>query len=202
MTTRYILTFVFVTLFITLNAADSVYAQDLDPIRVYLDVSGDKQIENEVRSYLSRELRALKNIILVVNDYNIGIRVIAHRNKAVDGEYLGTYTMSVVVTSRLQEDTVRKLLYLMPIPESAETARDILLNLIKNYLDSVELHVLLIKGDIQEMCKELIANIDGRIFEANRLANQRIQEIFSKPRKETPEKPPTTPIRSGVTKKP
>jgi hypothetical protein len=126
------LSLAFASFFIILNLADSIYAQSQEPIRVYLTVSGDEQIENEVRSYISRELRSLKNVLLVVNDQDLSISILAQKDKAVNGKFLGSYTMSVVVTSHLQEDLVRRMLY--SDPRIFDVLRDGLMDMIKSSL--------------------------------------------------------------------
>jgi hypothetical protein len=210
------LTFAFALLLILFNARDSARAQIQvqESIRVYLDVSGDKEIENEVRSYFSRELRGLKNILVVADKQDVSIRVIAHRDKTVGGKPLDNYIMSVVVTAHIHEDTIRNMINIIRTLEAAscgskenqqsmsERERDNLMTYVKLGLERVFDHLLYTENDLQKLCKVVVATIDGSTLEPYRLMIQERKEFYSSPLKEATRKTPTTPTRTRTMKKP
>jgi hypothetical protein len=73
---------------------------------------------------------------------------------------------------------------------------------IKRHKDNLYLHKLIIHHDLQKLCKEIVAEIDGSILEGYRLGIQRAQELLSSPRKEAQGITPAIPTTNTTTKKP
>jgi len=141
-----------------------------------LQVQSRSNIADEVRSYLSRELRNLKGVTIVEDkdaDYTIGVIVFPVHNKA---GYNTGYAFSVLVTQPGGYQRVRDIIE----RHSDEKALKTLDAAAK---DSVEIvhHSLETGSELEKTCHSLVADLDGAVLEPARKIDQTLKDALEKP---------------------
>lgn len=158
-----------ILLIATITLCNSSAQQDYK-IPIKLMISGETGLEDQVRSYFNRELRAIGDVE-VTDDKDgkeslmeISIVVMEPTNKA--GVSIGGYIISIAVTDRssvvylalagisMTTDEGKRKQLLQFVPKNG-----ILVNHILQVLDSSQL---------PETCRSLVAQIDGSNIENNR----------------------------------
>ena len=154
-------------------------AQDLHSkrdIRVQLVIS-DKQegFEYQIASYFTRELRKLGDVVLVDSFPHIRIGIVALQNTN-RANYETGYTISICVTSRTCLIPIRISAYNW-MPESKRVTFDQTLNTLDGILVEHMVRIVPPEG-LQQECTEIVAEIDGRDFEAERKYLEQIESTF------------------------
>lgn len=147
------------------------FAQESKPnYRVSVNVSSKEEIKSNVVSYVSRELRALGDILIVDSEPQYRISIIAMRAESRAGNSMG-YVISTVVTKHIQPQ------HLTQECEYAETLSQAI-----SIFGLVLRHDLEITGaeSLEKSCKEIVASIDGDVFEKERKEHQRVMDLFNK----------------------
>lgn len=139
--------------------------------RVALDVSGPSSIEPLVRSYLTRELRSIPDIILVNDDGDFNVTVVAMELSA-GREILGI-ALSVVV---LEAIPTSGLVSVAVAESGLEISQEQVFEIstaaqqLDNGYGSLVTHRLLTgpQNSLQSRCQEIIADFDGELLESQR----------------------------------
>ena len=166
----------FLLLFLAAFATAPVRAAEKVNYGVRLKVAASENIRGVVTSYLSRELRRLGDIDIVEDSpwFTLSIIAVAASNRA--GTQTG-YAFSVVVERsipyRKMRDEFAKLLdgNMMKVMDvSFDNAARIVSHFVE--LGGVD--------ELENLCKKIIADIDGNQFEEQRKVSQQLLEIMKK----------------------
>lgn len=123
-------------------------------LRVHVAVGGDKDLQPLVTSYVSQELRKLSGVTVTEQSFDYEIKVIAQQDTTTAGVVLGFSLAWVVV--RLAPEQAK-------LPAAARGAGFVrTLKLVGGPIDNLE-----------QTCRELVTELDGTDFEANRKDFQR-----------------------------
>lgn len=158
----------------------SAAAQDTNKIGVSLSISGQSGLEGEVRSYFTREFRAIGDVEVTDGKALMGVNIviIEVRNKA--GQSIG-YTISLAITdmtpvfilalvgATATTDREKQKQIAQLIPENG-----ILIDHILQVLDS---------DSLPKMCKQLAAQIDGSHLEKVRKTSRELQKLMKNQQK-------------------
>lgn len=120
-----------------------------EPIRVALDVTAESANSSEVKSFLSRELRKLGDVVIADGEVNHRISIVAIILKDKNGKQTG-HVMSFVVTAPLREDGRSRVL---------------------KYAAIGEVHGLQTHADLAPLCAAVVTAIDAEVFESDRRAD-------------------------------
>jgi hypothetical protein len=159
------------SIFVTpLRAADKINC------RVQFKISAAENIRGVVTSYLSRELRALGDIDIVEDDpwFILSVIAVATSNRA--GNPTG-YTFSVVVE--------RPVLYRKMRDEFAKLLDEKMMKVMDISFDNtarIVSHFVQLGAvdELENLCKKVIADIDGNVFEPDRKISQQYLEMMKK----------------------
>ena len=136
--------------------------------RVMLNISASEDIQSEITSYISRELRSFKDILIVEKDPYLRVSIVALANK-INNNKVG-YSISVVVAKRLEPAMIKGVIAAFV---EKETAGDFMYDMFAG--GETMLHHSVITGpDIHNLCKSIVADIDGDVIEAERKEFQTI----------------------------
>jgi hypothetical protein len=170
---------------IALCSASGRAQQQIKPTyRVSLEVSAKDEIKPTIVSYVSRELRALGDILIVESEPEYLISIVAMQPKNKAGNSMG-YVISTVVTSHMSLSLTQLLIHGC---KDAETLSQIIPML--GLLETHDLAITDVEG-LEKKCKEIVASIDGDLFEKKRKEHQKVMDSFNKPTPTTnsPKKP-------------
>ena len=147
--------------------------------RIRLSVAAEASLKSQITSYVSRELRALRDVSLVEDDpeYSIEIAAMALSNKAniTVGAVLSTVVTGQLSASSL--DALKADLVALKADGKTPTAISILSGLkgrqylLSHYIDSGS------TPDLQAMCQELVAKIDTATFQHTRQTYQQLEDL-------------------------
>lgn len=139
-----------------------VFSQGGDDIkiRVHLSVSGSENIRGEVTSYLSRELRSLKNVALVDERPDIMLSVIAMESRSKGG-----YKTGIVFSVIVQQPFNDVLLYTVAAGLNNKQI-DFLIDATKDSYNILGHWIQTGSPDeVKELSQKLIADFDGDYLE-------------------------------------
>jgi len=129
--------------------------------RVQLKISADDSIAGEIKSYLSRELRALGDVIQTKENIDYKISVIAIETLYEGGQKIGGSVLSVIV--------------LEPFPNSVlsfyakDEEKEMLLKITKNlYYNPYRWVQSGSTKNLFELCQKLIAHFDSTVLQPRR----------------------------------
>jgi hypothetical protein len=133
---------------------------------ISLTVAGEEPLKRRIVSYMDRELRSIPGVTVTDTDPDWTVGVVA---TTVSGDVV----LSVVVAA-----PIRPLVELLKGKVADKTLKDIADD-IAHALD-IKMHVIRIgpAANVDKLCKDLIADFDGAILEANRRAVERANEIL------------------------
>jgi len=165
--------------------------------RVSVGVSAKDDIKSDITSYVSRELRSLSDIVIVDSTPQYIISIVGIRAKTEGGRDLG-YDLSVTVTELNTEEYINAL-----IPEclSKDDWRRSSLSAALAAGEDIKQHFLVVGSDLRKLSSDLVATIDGEVFEQARKSHQSIMDMIQKYNQQQQQKP-SAPARSNPTKKP
>lgn len=169
MSIRPLLVFVFAFCFVAASHADVHY-------RVKLNVSATENIKGEVVSYLSRQLRQISDIDIVDDDPTIIISVIALETRNKGGLSTG-YALSILVQRPIRYPQMREVLA-TKLDKGAMAVLDLA------FVNSTAIlsHFIQTGGsdELESLCRKIIADIDGNVFENERKFSRQLVEEFKK----------------------
>ena len=153
--------------------AATVRAEDRPRYRVQVKVSASDNAKNEVTSFLKRELRKIGDIDLVETDPTMIISVVALAISNRSGVPTG-YCLSVVVEKPVPYRQIRD--------EYAKAFDPNIIPLMDTVFDNttrLSSHFAGVCGpeELEFECKQVIANIDGSVFEDTRKFVQQITDL-------------------------
>lgn len=189
---------------ITLCSLSAYAQQNKRTYRVFLQVGGNDQIKSDIISYVSRELRSLGDIVIVDSpDSDCLIWIVGAIPRIQSGFDLG-YALSVVATEIKDKDYLNSL-----VPEclSKEDWRRKALNTELTLGEILDQHFLYIGSDLRKLCSDVVAAVDGDVFEKARKKHQSLDDAMQKLQKEMQEQvqqqlqKQSTPARTRTTKK-
>lgn len=175
--------------FLFVLAMPSSHADDVNDLRysakVKVDISASDNINGVVSSYLKRELRSLTDVEIVENNPEWIINILVVELETVGGHKNGV-AISTVITSQLRSQSLSELFQ----PKYS----DLGLRLTSG-LKKVGSHWLNIgsSNDLQNLCKEIVADFDTKHLEEDRKLHREMREEFLQVTKELNQ--PKTPAR-------
>jgi hypothetical protein len=143
------------------------YSQNKYSTKVKLDVVAPDKIKDEVRSYLSRELRSLGDVTIIEDKPSWSISIIIVPTDTVSGQHLG-YAYATLVTQPLHTDYLDK--YAKCDADSKEMLRGALETGEIIYRFNVQTSAT---DELQEISKKLIAEFDSRFLDEERKSWQK-----------------------------
>lgn len=161
-------------------AVPRLHAEDKFRISVQLKVSADDTIQGEVTSYLSREIRRLGDIDLVENEPSITISVIALVNKN-RGDTTTGHTLSILAERPVRYRQMRQSLAKALSAEHVDSMLKVT-DLVFDNTSRVLSHFVQVGpvDELENLCKKIVAQIDGTVFEGERKIYQRVLEMMMK----------------------
>ncbi len=165
----------------TIAACGMAWAGESKNFRVMVDIGADEEIENQVTSYIMRELRALHDVIVVNKDekeYDYRLFVIVVKNNG--------FVASVTVLNRFPSEIFFGDYENDDLPSKYS----------KNYVRANELFYLPhasmhTKWELKKLCEKVIAVFDSQHLEIHR-------EVAREIKKKTRDLLPNIPDRKGV----
>ena len=159
-----------------LFAITSLHGEDKIKCRVQLKVSASETLTDETTSYLTRELRRIDDIDVVNDDPWYVVNVVALETSNNAGTSTG-YVFSIVVESPLHPKSLRDLLA-TKVDENALKIFDFALRTATH----IESHFLQVgpTGELESICKKIVAKIDGSVLEDSRKVQQQIYDLTKK----------------------
>jgi hypothetical protein len=192
------------TIIFTALSAISIYAQDFREIRVSLDINADERYESVIVSQISEELRNLRNIVIVGSEPRFTIKILVLRPILCDSSTVNT--AAILVNRPLFPKSSIIPPYVKSVPKQAD--RETLTYFLSKSEDQ-EYFGMISRISIEVLCKDIVAKLDGEVFEK---ARKSIQEPVDKTRRmvesfkeDNPEKPVPVvrpPASNRRTKKP
>ena len=149
-----------------------VSAEDNLEFRVGLFVSAEESIKSQIQSYISRELRALGDIIQSTDNYEYDMTIIALKVKTKGGQETG-----VVLSINIHRKFDNQLMSFM-FKEEYEKSGTTWLGGLYYYPE----HWLRIgsNDDLQPLCKEIITDFDSKILQKKRDDYQKMLDSIKK----------------------
>jgi hypothetical protein len=133
-------------------------------IKISVKILGDKNVRNLVKSFIGRELRALKGVEITDNDPDWVLRLVTVEVKLKDGVQTG-FGISGVVLKPFKSDVLTPLLDKRFINRGHTLTAD---------LHSIRKHMVNIgpTEDIQKICKKIVADLDNEYLEIKTKNNE------------------------------
>lgn len=132
-------------------------ANSMTTARVRLTVAGDENLKGEVKSYLSRELRSLNDILITDENLDYELRVIA---------------MNASTTAQRDVGIILSVTILKPLQAFRKIVGD------KNENYDSDFSIFLIdwlriggNSDLRQLCQSIIADFDSDFLEHDRKVN-------------------------------
>lgn len=154
------------------------FGQERNQISVYVQVSGDK--EDEVRSYVTREIRSIPDasISYKKNHARWLLKILSKVDENKSGRRIG-FTISSLVLSGDSDLNTRVLIRTLEMPES--TREKLLQSFVRGYRDSYEIESHAIvqggTGELQSICEQIVANLDGEFLQQSRRTFRKLERI-------------------------
>ena len=136
--------------------------------RVKVAVKADDDIKNTVTSYVYRELRSLNYVELVSNEPEWEISIVAMAPKLINGSNKIGVTLSTVITHHVE----KLMLSIMLKPELKAD------DMTSAFLWGSDTDHLLYVGatdDLQNLCKDIVAEFDTKVEENRKFWRQMIE---------------------------
>lgn len=163
---NYLAAFIFI-LFFSLCTSAQIKEFRTD---VVISVGGDEALRPQVTSYITRELRALKGVDIVLGESEFQIILIPLELTYSEKNIRTGFALSVVITRR--SGLKAFIENNKSIPESTKNAL-----IFHSENDSkIVMNVLKIGSDLQLLCKEVIAAFDGEHLEGERLLRDTLRK--------------------------
>jgi len=152
--------------------------------KVYLNISADDELKNQIYSYLSRELRSLGDVTLVVEDEpDWIIHIIAMKSTNTSGIDMGV-VFSTVIESRYKITDVIKLIIDNKVEKEGwkETRPDVdwkkAIDIIIPTVTYIADHMLRVCGpeSIKISCQEIVADFDSGYLKNKREEHQKMHK--------------------------
>ena len=170
----------------TLTASKSIAQEDLK-IPVRLQISGKTGIEGQIRSYFTREFRAIGDLqVTNENEGNsawVGIDILVMKASDKGGNTSG-YIISIAVTDRSPMALLAMAAMDMTTDKEKQNQFIEVLRsfpkegiLVKHALQTLGVH------ELSETCRALAAEIDGSNLEKLREQNRAWQRLLNSPKK-------------------
>lgn len=141
--------------------------------RIRVDVGGDKDLNPLVTSYIGRELRSLPGVTVAEDEYQYEIKVIVQQDVTGSGVVLG-YSMAYVVMQVVTERWAGSAVEAAGVKDPKSKLRQ---SLARSLSGAVFLDTFKLVGgpadSLQQICKELVAELDGNQLERDRREFQR-----------------------------
>jgi hypothetical protein len=135
-------------------------ADDALEFRVKLDVRGDESLENRIEKFLSRELRALGNVIQSEDKYEYDITILGAKLQNVIGDEMGI-VLSVNIHTKFDNIAFSSMFKKEFMKEGIALTND-LYYYPKHWVRSGSVH------DLQSICRRIIADFDSQILQKQR----------------------------------
>jgi len=128
---------------------------------VEISITADRSIEDEVISYISRELRSLNDVDIVDENAVFIIEIIALEVKSKDGVKAGV-AISVLILSPYYGSALKEFL-----KRRTGTDQDILVDTLTSDLYSKDGHWIEVGGakDLKSICESIVAEFDAKCLE-------------------------------------
>ena len=138
---------------------------------VELDVSSrDDTVETQIISYIARELRALRDVDIVVsNSPDYRIQILAVESLNVAGSIIG-YDLSIIITEPLDKQLISFISASQKTDEHKEIVR-----LVLDGQQNILAHWIKVGGpdDLRELCNRIVADLDAKHLEPVRKARSK-----------------------------
>ena len=162
---------------------------------VRLEISASEEIENQIYSYFSRELRSLGDVELVEDNPEWIIHIVALHAKDRTG-YIGGVIFSVVI-EKVYEIHVEDLLLMVKgtfqisdddwkkLKEKRQSLEELFTVIITdnhirdNIRDLVHHSLRTSSHDIQNICQEIVTDFDAELLKKERDTWRRVSELLS-----------------------
>lgn len=154
---------------------------------VELRIGGHEETKNAVYSYVSRELRSLRDVRVVKDNGDWVINLVALKDKNTLGRQIG-FTLSIVILERFRLRLYEPLLFKGKLNEKANEYK--LLEKITSDLYRYIDHGVQSGGtnDLQYLCQETVADFDAQHLKPEREFHQElIDKDIESLQKENPE---------------
>lgn len=155
------------TLIFTALSAISIYAQDFREIRVFLDINADERYESAIVSQISKELRNLRNIVIVESEPQFTIKILVLRPILCDSSTVNT--AAILVNRPLLPKSSIIPTYVKSVPRRAD--RETLTYFLSKSEDQ-EYFGMISRISIEVLCKDIVTKLDGEVFEKERKSVQ------------------------------
>lgn len=158
-----------------LRAVENASAEPRFQCRVAVNVSAEPGLKQQISSYINRELRALRDVVLVDENATIRVSIIGLQDRTVAGRDLG-YTLALVTSRKLETSLVEGL----TIGRIEAQASAILREYLADRYEMVD-HFLQAgaQDELKKICEALVAQIDEQV-EAERKAWQKYLETMKR----------------------
>src|ERR1044072_8453515 len=167
---RFTLWVAFAVCFLTVSANGQTYK---DHFKVWVDVKGTDSAKAEALSFISRELRSLKDVDIVESNPEYAIRLTVHTVKMTNG-YEGGYAYSIVISEPFNIGLFDAALEMKWVnQDAANVFTDICAR-----QEELIFHALWISGmdGLRKTCEEPVAGFDSQPLEKRRKARRQVQE--------------------------
>ena len=143
--------------------------------RVNLIVSGDQNIKGEVTSYITRELRSLNDVIIVDENADWQISILA-MEAITKGSYKGGIALSVVILRPFNNNILKPFIGKLTADQSN------LIDALTSFLYRYEEHWLRIGSpdDLKSICQGIVADFDSKHLEKSRRLYQQTNDALKK----------------------
>jgi len=146
---------------------------------VKLDISASDEIQNQVYSYVGRELRALGDVEIVKDNSQWIIQIVAIQQRSKDGRVAGLGISSVILKPCLA-DRFLVVITLPKIKEILDKREYEILRLMLSSSYGVNSHKLQSgsAGDLESICKDVVADFDAEWLKKEREHHQELMNLL------------------------
>jgi len=178
----------FISFFVLFLVDSNALSQDI--IKVKLDINVEQSIQSETISYLSRELRSIKDVTIVEKGADWCLQVVARELYTVGGRKVGI-VFSVNALRLFESDQILGIFKALALYDERVVVRELnakqaeLLYSIASTpvpLCKVFSHTVLSGGseDLQSLCRRIVADFDANQLELVRKLLSEGQELLRK----------------------
>ncbi len=150
-------------------------ANESPTYRVILSVSGDESKKNLIESYLSRELRALGDVVLSNEDSDYIISVVEVVITSKGGNENGI-ALSTTISRRFQNDFLSSMFKDDQVKYGMFWTNDLFFYP-EHWLQLGSME------DIKSICVDIIADFDTKILQERRKSHQKLLDFINEPKK-------------------
>ena len=151
------------TIIFTALSAISIYAQDFREIKVSLDINADERYESAIVSQINKELRNLRDIVIVESEPRFTIKILVLRPILCDPSTVNT--AAILVNRPLFPKSSTIPTYVKGIRKQAD--REALTHFLSKSEDQ-EYFGMISRNSIEILCKDIVTKLDGEVFEKER----------------------------------